>query len=161
MSFKTRDYHEVEATLWSALPERLRRSGRRSAWADANRVGEPADSFLEGPCFDAQDHLVLVDIPFDCILRVSPAGEWQVVAEYDGWPNGLQVLPDGDDLVTDYRRGLLRIAAGTGKLSEQLATRYSESFRGLNDLHLARNGTSTSLTRARPACTTRPAASIA
>lgn len=41
-----------DAEVFTRLPERFRRTGARSAWADANRGGAPVDCFLEGPVFD-------------------------------------------------------------------------------------------------------------
>ena len=45
---------EVRDTeVFTRMPDRFRRTGVRSDWADANRGGQPTDSFLEGPVFDA------------------------------------------------------------------------------------------------------------
>ncbi len=137
--FRTSDFRELQAKLWSALPQHLRRSGE-SDWARVNRPGVPTDSFLEGPCFDGQGNLLVVDIPFGRLLRVTPGGVWDVACEYDGWPNGLKVLPDGCCVVADYRRGLLRIDLQTGSVTPVLTGRFSEGFKGLNDLHLAGDG---------------------
>ena len=41
-----------DAEVFTRLPDEFRRTGVRSAWADANRGGEPVDSFLEAPVFD-------------------------------------------------------------------------------------------------------------
>src|SRR5207247_9951698 len=40
----------------------------------------------------------------------------------------------------DCRRGLLALKPKTGKVDEVLGTAFSESFKGLNDLHFADNG---------------------
>lgn len=84
----------IEARVLTRLPDALRRPGR-SDWADANKGGEPADCFLEGPSFDRDGHLWLTDFPHGRILRVSPSLEWQVVGDYDGWPNGLALDANG------------------------------------------------------------------
>ena len=64
----------------------------RTEWADANRPGQPTDCFIEGPSFDAEGKLYVVDIPFGRIFRIAPdGGEWSLVVEYDGWPNGLKI----------------------------------------------------------------------
>jgi gluconolactonase len=138
--FKTDDYTETHATLWSRLPDGLRHTGQASAWANANRAGEAVDSFLEGPCFDQRGNLICVDIPFGRVFCVAPDGTWRVAAQYDGWPNGLKVCADGSYLVTDYQRGLVRVDPKTGATSDVLRTRFSESFKGVNDLTLAPNG---------------------
>src|SRR3712207_7358818 len=76
----------VETEVFTRLPDRFRRP-RRTAWSDANRAGREVDSFLEGPAFDRQGRLYVTDIPFGRVFRVSPAGEWEQVVEYDGWPD--------------------------------------------------------------------------
>ncbi len=125
--------------LLARLPDPLRRM-RRSEWADANRAGAPVDSFLEGPCFDAAGRLHVVDIPNGRILRLDGSDRWEALAEYAGWPNGMQVAPDGALLIADYRRGLLRLDPAGGTPQPVLETVLSESFRGLNDLVIARDG---------------------
>ncbi|MBY0339322.1 MAG: SMP-30/gluconolactonase/LRE family protein [Acetobacteraceae bacterium] len=127
------------ATLFTRLPDRFRRA-RPTAWARWNRGGREIDSFLEGPCLDAEGRLYVADIPFGRIFRVSPAGDWEQVAEWDGWPNGMKVTPDGRLLVTDHRRGLLRVDPATGAVTSLLETARSEGFKGLNDLALGADG---------------------
>lgn len=120
------------------MPDRLRRMGR-SEWADGNRAGAPVDGFLEGPCFDASGRLHVVDIPYGRIFRVE-GDAWMQVAEYDGWPNGLAVRADGSLLTADYRIGLVRVDPATGAATPVLRSVMSESFKGLNDLVLHRDG---------------------
>ena len=64
-----------ETEVFSRMPEHFRRTGVRSDWADANRGGQPTDSFLEGPVFDAAGNLYVTDIPFGRIFRIDPRGE--------------------------------------------------------------------------------------
>jgi gluconolactonase len=129
----------LESTIFARLPDKFRR-GVRSAWADANKGGQIADSFLEGPSFDRSGNLYVVDIPFGRVFRVSPAGEWTQVTEYDGWPNGLKIHKDGRIFLTDYKRGIMLLDPVSGKVTPLLETRYSESFKGVNDLCFASNG---------------------
>jgi gluconolactonase len=35
------------------------------------------------------------------IFRVSSDGAWELVTEYDGWPNGLKIHRDGRVFITD------------------------------------------------------------
>jgi gluconolactonase len=128
----------LEARLFARLPEAERRL-RRSTWADHNRAGQPVDSFLEGPCFDAAGQLHVVDIPNGRVFRVGPVA-WHAVAEYDGWPNGMQPGPAGSLLVTDYRHGLLSLDPATGSMAPVIETVMSESFKGLNDLVVHADG---------------------
>ncbi|MGY4498450.1 sugar lactone lactonase YvrE [Bradyrhizobium sp. GM24.11] len=53
------------------------------------------DCFIEEPSFDKSGNLYVVDIPFGRIFRISPDGIWSLIIEYDGWPNGLKIAPDG------------------------------------------------------------------
>ncbi len=129
----------IETRIFSALPAEFRRA-RKTAWSEANKGGAAVDCFLEGPCFDANGSLYCTDIPNGRVFRVNSAGEWTLVAEYDGEPNGLKVRGDGTLLVADYRRGLLAVDPASGSVEPVLPRRHSERFRGLNDLALAANG---------------------
>jgi gluconolactonase len=130
----------IETRVFSAMPEQFRRKGVATEWADANRPGQPTDCFIEGPSFDAQGNLYIVDIPFGRIFRIAPNRQWTLVVEYDGWPNGLKISRDGRIFVADYRHGIMECDAKAGKIAPLLRSRNSESFRGCNDLHLASNG---------------------
>ncbi len=130
----------IETKVFSAMPDKFRRKGTATEWADANRPGLPTDCFIEGPSFDAAGNLYIVDIPFGRIFTIAPDGEWSLVVEYDGWPNGLKIAADGRILVADYRHGLMQLDAGARLMLPLLRSRNSESFRGCNDLHIARNG---------------------
>jgi gluconolactonase len=130
----------IETKEFSAMPDQFRRKGVRSTWADANRPGLATDCFIEGPSFDADGNLYIVDIPFGRIFRIAPSGAWTLVVEYDGWPNGLKIGPDGRILVADYMHGIMQLDAGAGRMLPVLTARNSESFKGCNDLHSASNG---------------------
>jgi gluconolactonase len=129
----------IETTVFTRLPDRYRRP-RRTLWSDANRAGKEVDSFLEGPSFDREGRLYVTDIPFGRIFRISPDGEWDQVAEYDGWPNGLKIHRDGRIFITDYKRGLMLLDPNTGTVTPFLETVLSESFKGVNDLVFSANG---------------------
>ncbi len=122
------------AEVFTRMPECYRRTGERSAWADANRGGLPTDSFLEGPVFDDAGNLYVTDIPFGRVFRVDPKGEWDLVAQWDGEPNGMKFLNATELLVTDYRNGLMVVDSRTGAVRPYLGRRNTESFKGLNDL---------------------------
>jgi gluconolactonase len=130
---------DVATEVFARLPESLRITGRRSGWA----FGKGHDflhSFLEGPSFDRAGNLYVVDIPYGRILRVSPAGDWSVVSEYDGWPNGLKIHKDGTIFIADHRRGILRLDPTTGAVTPVLEHVRREGFKGTNDLVFASNG---------------------
>jgi gluconolactonase len=130
---------DVATEVFVRLPENLRIKNRRSGWA----FGKGHDflhSFLEGPSFDRAGNLYVVDIPYGRILRVSPSGEWSVVSEYDGWPNGLKIHRDGTIFIADHRRGILRLDPATGAVMPILEHVRREGFKGTNDLIFASNG---------------------
>ena len=129
----------IPTEVFSAMPAEFRRPVR-TEWADANRPGATTDSFIEGPSFDAEGNLYIVDIPFGRIFKISPDKKWSLVVEYDGWPNGLKISRDGRILVADYRNGIMELDARAGQMKHVLRSRNSESFRGCNDLHIANNG---------------------
>jgi gluconolactonase len=130
----------IQAEIWSKLPDRLRLTDRRSAWVDANKPGATAHSFLEGPAFAPDGSVWLVDIPYGRIFQVDANGEWSVCAEYDGWPNGMRLRPDGSFILADYRRGILRFDPKSGNIVPIFETYRSESFKGCNDLWFAQDG---------------------
>ncbi len=128
----------LEAECYARLPARLRK-GVKSSWGRSNAADASLDCFLEGPCFSDSGELYVADIPYGRILRVNGADEWSVVAEYEGWPNGLKAR-DGHLYVADHRLGLLRMDPANGRY-ETLADGYrAERFKGLNDLFFASSG---------------------
>ena len=131
---------EMPAEVWTSIPDKFRRTGAVPDWALGNKQGEPTDCFLEGPSFDRDGHLYVTDIPFGRIFRISPDGQWTLVTEYDGWPNGLKLHKDGRIFITDYKRGIMQLDPSSGAVTPVLTNRRSESFRGTNDLVFDSNG---------------------
>ena len=125
---------------WTSMPAEFRHPDQFPAWATANKLGQPADSFLEGPSFDLAGNLWVTDIPYGRLFRISPAGQWALMHEYDGWPNGLKFHRDGRALITDCKRGLLAFDPQTSQITPVLADRATESFKGVNDLFIDRQG---------------------
>jgi gluconolactonase len=120
--------------LFSSMPEKYRQTGVRSHWADVNQGGRLADSFLEGPVVDEQGNLFVTDIPFGRVFRIDPQGQWDLVAQWDGEPNGMKFLSTGQLLVTDYKNGLVVLDVASGQVRPYLERRNSERFKGVNDL---------------------------
>jgi gluconolactonase len=130
---------QIEVETFTSLPARWRNK-TRTQWSDANRQGAPVESFLEGPSFDRAGNLYCVDIPFGRIFRIDPRGNWDLAAQYDGWPNGLKIHQDGRIFIADYKRGLMQLDPASGRVEAVLDSAFSEGFKGLNDLHFADNG---------------------
>ena len=139
---------KIKADVFTSMPAKFRKK-QRSGWSDPNRQGAEIECFLEGPSIDREGNLWFVDIPFGRFFRVKltnnadgtqTPGEWELIAQYDGWPNGLKFHKDGRAFITCYKYGLMTLDTKTGKLETVLGTMYSEGFKGLNDLHFASNG---------------------
>ncbi|CAN5393062.1 SMP-30/gluconolactonase/LRE family protein [soil metagenome] len=125
----------VKTEVYARIPDRLRKAGQLSAERLAAGKGTlHTDCFIEGPTFDAHGNLYLTDIAFGRIFRIPPGGEADVVAEYDGEPNGMKVLATGRLLVADHRCGLLEIDPATGDVTPVVQRFRTETFKGLNDL---------------------------
>ncbi len=122
-----------EMDVFTRMPAHFRRH-QKSAWSEANRGGQITDSFLEGPVFDDVGNLYVSDIPWGRVFRIDPAGEWTLVVEYDGEPNGMKFVDADTLLITDYKNGLMALKIATGQVTPHLERRNSERFRGLNDL---------------------------
>ena len=131
---------ELATEVFTAMPERFRKAGESAAWVEANRPGERLGSFLEGPSFDRAGRLYVTDIPYGRVFRISPAGDWELVADYDGWPNGLKIHKDGRVFIADHRRGIMALDPESGAVTPVLTHRRSESFKGVNDLIFDRAG---------------------
>lgn len=115
---------------YTALPDHL-----------VKRVDGGPRNFLEGPSFDQDGNLLCVDVHAGRVYRISPAGEWEVLAEYDGIPNGLKVHRDGRAFIADRKRGIMVVDPARATLDCLLpGPKAGESFLGLNDLIFAANG---------------------
>jgi gluconolactonase len=129
----------TETTVFTRLPAEFRKP-RRTAWADGNRQGKLIDSFLEGPSFDREGNLYVTDIPYGRVFKISPQGTWDLVCEYDGWPNGLKIHRDGRIFITDYKRGIMVLDPQHGDIEPFLESAGSEGFKGVNDLVFSPTG---------------------
>jgi gluconolactonase len=130
----------INARVFVTLPESFSRADRRSAFADVQFHGAPTPSFLEGPSFDKDGNLWVVDIPFGRIFRITPDGNVSVVVEYDGEPNGLKFHKDGRAFITDHKNGIMVMNPQTGKVEPYFDRPLLQRFKGVNDLVFASNG---------------------
>lgn len=131
---------EIETRVFARLPDSFRRPGTRTRWADVMTLGGTVDSFLEGPSFDAEGNLYVVDIPYGRIFRIDAAGAWTLVAEYDGEPNGLKLHADGRAFIADHKHGIMRLDTASGAVEPVLDRPKLERFKGCNDLFFAGDG---------------------
>ena len=106
-----------QTQIFSAMPAEFRRKHRLPNGPTPTGPAPPTDCFIEGPSFDADGNLYIVDIPFGRIFRISPDRKWSLVVEYDGWPNGLKIDAEGRILVADYMHGIMELDARAGGCS--------------------------------------------
>lgn len=110
----------IEARMLSKMPNKLRRPA--------------ANCKLQGAAFDRAGNLFLSDTPSGRILRLSRAGQWELVVETGGSPHGIAVHQDGSLWVADARRGLLRVGPGTEAVRELLGPSANMATLGAKDL---------------------------
>ncbi|HEY7758567.1 MAG TPA: SMP-30/gluconolactonase/LRE family protein [Burkholderiales bacterium] len=130
----------VETSVFARLPERYKDAGEHNEWAAGQPLGMPHASLLEGPSFDREGNLWCVDVPCGRVFKVSRDGAFQLVAEYDGWPNGLKFHRDGRIFIADYKHGIMLLDPGSGAVTPLLVRAGPDRFKGVNDLFFAANG---------------------
>lgn len=123
----------IETEIFSSVPEKF-----RPAPSSSSKRGRR--NFLEGPSFDREGNFYCTDIPMGRVYRVSPRGEWDMIVEYDGEPNGLKIDKDGRIFIADHRQGILLLDARAGKVEPFLEGPSKQRFKGVNDLIFAKNG---------------------
>jgi gluconolactonase len=131
---------DIPTEVFARVPDRFRIKDRKSRWVEVQRNNAPTSSFLEGPSFDRAGNLYVVDVPWGRIFKVSPAGEFSVVAEYDGEPNGLKIHRDGRIFIADYRHGIMLLDPASGAVTPFIDRAELDRFKGVNDLVFAENG---------------------
>jgi gluconolactonase len=128
----------IKTEVFAEVPARLRKSGVNAERIAAGKSPTPAGCFLEGPAFDRQGNLFVVDLAFGRIFKISPQAEFSVFAEYDGEPNGIAIHKDGRIFVADHKRGIVVV---DGKNVTPVASRYhAQGFKGVNDLYFDHAG---------------------
>lgn len=131
---------DIYTEIWVDLVHELDWHPRTNTLVD-KFVGKPSHSFLEGPSFDSQGNLYLVNFVFGQIIKISPKGTAEIVCEYDGAPNGLQVGTDGYIYITDRFKGIMQLEPGSGKIQTHCGVdALSPGFQGLSDMTIASNG---------------------
>ena len=131
---------DIETRVFARIPDTFRTKGRSSPWIEAQRGGQPTDCFLEGPSFDRDGNLYVVDVPWGRIFRISPDGDIELACAYDGEPNGLKIHRDGRIFIADFRHGIMQMDPATGAVQPVVERFGVEHFKGVNDLIFTRNG---------------------
>ena len=99
------------------------------------------DHLLEGPSFDRAGNLHCVDTRMGRIYRITPEGQWTVLADYDGQPNGLKIHRDGRIFIADRKNGVMVLAPEGGEPELLVGGPAAGGrFLGLNDLVFASSG---------------------
>ncbi|MBY0512169.1 MAG: SMP-30/gluconolactonase/LRE family protein [Rhodospirillaceae bacterium] len=131
---------EINAQVFARIPEKFHIKGKKTHWAEIQLHTPESPCFLEGPSFDRENNLWVVDIPWGRLFKITPAGNVTCELEYDGWPNGLKFHKDGRAFITDAKNGVMVFDPKTGKVEPFLDKVLVQGFRGVNDLVFASNG---------------------
>ncbi|MES2787047.1 MAG: SMP-30/gluconolactonase/LRE family protein [Pseudomonadota bacterium] len=130
---------EAKTRVFARIPDRYRQREGTTRWIDVMQK-KPTDCFIEGPSFDRDGNLYIVDVAWGRIFRISPDAQVELIAEYDGEPNGLKIHSDGRIFIADYRHGIMLLDPVTGRVTPHLDRATIEPFKGVNDLVFASNG---------------------
>jgi len=124
----------VRTEVFAELPESLRKKTVNPERTAAGKGPTPAGSFLEGPVFDREGNLYVVDLAFGRIFRITREKQFEVAAEYDGEPNGLAIHRDGRIFVADHKLGILTLDPKSGAVKPFITRYHQQGFKGVNDL---------------------------
>jgi gluconolactonase len=130
----------IETTVFARLPEELKWPGGPNEWVEGQPQGMPHRSLLEGPSFDRDGNFYCVDVVTGRVYKVTPDGRFDILAQYDGWPNGLKIHRDGRIFIADYKNGVMLLDPVNGKVTPYLVRANLERFKAINDLFFAANG---------------------
>jgi gluconolactonase len=130
----------VQTTVFARLPEELKSADQNNDWVARQPLGTLAGSLLEGPSFDREGNLWCVDIQNGRVFKVTRDGVFHVIAQYDGWPNGLKFHRDGRGFIADYKNGIMLLDPVNGKVTPFLLEADGVPFKGVNDLFFASSG---------------------
>jgi len=132
----------IKTDIFATVPAKFSKSGSTPGKV-SSRYARPqtdVDFYIEGPSFDRDGNLYFTDVPHGRIFRMSPKGEIDLAAEYDGEPNSCKIHKDGRIFIADYRHGIMVLDPASGNVAPFDAFRPAEAFKGLNDLVFASNG---------------------
>ena len=124
----------IPTEVFAEVPARLRKKKPSAERLAAGKGPTPAGCFLEGPSFDRAGNLYVVDLAYGRILRFDKKAACEVVAEYDGEPNGLAIHRDGRIFIADHKLGILALDPKSGRISPVVSRYHQQAFKGVNDL---------------------------
>jgi gluconolactonase len=130
---------DIACEVHARLPQEFRDTDPANEWVR----GQPnarAHPVLEGPCVDQDGNLWCVDIPGGRVFRVDPRGNFSLVVQYDGWPNGLKIHRDGRIFIADHKHGIMVLDPQRRQVKPWLERAGIERFKAVNDLFFAANG---------------------
>jgi gluconolactonase len=130
----------IDAEIFAEVPDSFLIRGKPSGWGDVHIREPDLPVFLEGPSFDREGNLWVVDIPWGRLFKITPEGKFSCELEYDGRPNGLKFHKDGRAFIADGKNGLMVFDPRTGAIAPVLQDVLLQPFKGLNDLCFASNG---------------------
>ena len=131
---------DIGSQVFTRLPDEFRKDEAPNWWVQINKPGGRMDCFLEGPAFDRDGNLWVVDIPYGRVFRIDPSGTWTLAADYDGEPNGLKIHRDGRPFIADQANGIMALDPASGRVAPVTTRPRLERFMGCNDLVFAANG---------------------
>jgi gluconolactonase len=124
----------IRTEVFAEVPAKLRKSGTPPERLAAGKGPIPAGCFLEGPAFDREGSLYMVDLAFGRIFKVSKDKKFSIAAEYAGEPNGLAIHKDGRIFIADHKLGILALDPQTGDVVPVVSRYHQQGFKGVNDL---------------------------
>ncbi len=89
--------------------------------------------FPEGPAFDRDGHLFVVDVETGDISKISPDGRVKIFFNTGGAPNGAKFHANGDLYVADRKMGIIAISP-SGEMRVIVDHYQGKKFNGPNDL---------------------------
>lgn len=126
---------DLKTSVFARIPDKYRIAGRSTPWIRQQRGSLRTDCFLEGPSFDREGNLYVVDVAYGRVFKIAPDGHAiDLITEYDGAPNGLKFHKDGRIFIADYQNGIMVLDPDNGTISPYLEEYDSAPFKGVNDL---------------------------
>jgi gluconolactonase len=95
--------------------------------------------FPEGPAFDRDGNLFVVNVDTGDISEISPEGRVKTFVNTGGAPNGAKFHTNGDLYIADRKKGIVAVSP-TGEIRVIVDHYQGQRFNGPNDLIFDSNG---------------------